>query len=95
MFLTFYTPPTFLMALSFKLIVSKFFSIPEIFGLLAPCCRCLQLKAEEGKHVSKCMFRHFLIKQAIITDFLASVWRSCVNAVLIKIMSCLDKTFDF
>lgn len=39
----------FLMALSFKLIVSKLFSIPEIFGLLAPCCRQLQLKAGARK----------------------------------------------
>lgn len=38
-----------LVALSFKLIVSKFFSIPEIFGLLAACCRYLQLKAKTGK----------------------------------------------
>lgn len=42
-------PSNILMSLSFMLIVSEFFSVPENFGLLASCCRYLQLKVKAGK----------------------------------------------
>lgn len=54
-------------------------------------------KSKSGENTSPgvCLGTSSLNKLSLLTSLPHLVWQRCVIAVLIKIMSCLDKTFDF